>query len=93
MHSGSTRPNWTRLDPFLDPEGQPDTFDPENWAQNWVEPEKTGRVWPHYLTPEDPPALQPIYGPRSHFWVRSYIWHEGNWLLHFERTVWNVVIV
>ena len=29
----------------MDPEGQPDPFEPENWAQNRVEPEKTGRVW------------------------------------------------
>ena len=29
--------NPTQLDPFLDPEGQPDPFEPKNWAQNWVE--------------------------------------------------------
>ena len=38
----------TQLDPFLDPEGQPDPFEPKNWAQNRVEPQKSGRVWPHY---------------------------------------------
>ena len=35
--------NPTQLDPFLDLEGQPDPFEPKNWAQNWVEPKK--RVW------------------------------------------------
>ena len=33
----STLPNWTH---FLDLEGQPDPFEPENWTQNQVEPEK-----------------------------------------------------
>ena len=28
---------------------QPDPFEPKNWAQNQIEPEKTGCVWPHYL--------------------------------------------
>ena len=28
------------MDPFWDPEGQPEPFEPENWAQNWVEPKK-----------------------------------------------------
>ena len=36
-----------QLDPFLDPEGQPYPFEPENWAQNWVESNKTGQIWPH----------------------------------------------
>ena len=27
---------------MLDPEGQPDPFEPENWAQKWVEPQKNG---------------------------------------------------
>ena len=31
-----------QLDPFLDPEGQPNSFEP-NFEQNWVEPQKTGR--------------------------------------------------
>ena len=41
------------LNPFwgqpaqLDPEGQPYPFEPENWAQNWVESNKTGQIWPH----------------------------------------------
>ena len=35
----STLPNWTH---FLDLEGQPDPFEPENWTQNQVEPEKNG---------------------------------------------------
>ena len=39
--------NPTRLDLFWDPEGRPDPFEPDNWAQNWVEPEKTGRVCLH----------------------------------------------
>ena len=36
----STRPNWTRFSKY--PEGQPDPFEPKNWAQNWVEPKKNG---------------------------------------------------
>ena len=39
--------NLTRLDPFWDPEGQTDSIEPKKLAQNWVEPEKTGRVWQH----------------------------------------------
>ena len=35
--------NPTQLDPFLDPEGQPNSFEP-NFEQNWVEPQKTGWV-------------------------------------------------
>ena len=31
--------NPTRLDSVLDPEGQPNPFEPKNWAQNWIEPE------------------------------------------------------
>ena len=34
----------TRPNPFLNPEDRPDPFEPKNWAQNWVEPKKTGRV-------------------------------------------------
>ena len=30
------------MHPFLDSEGQPDPFEPENWAQNQVEPQKNG---------------------------------------------------
>ena len=28
------------MDPFLDPESQPNPFEPENWAQTRVDPEK-----------------------------------------------------
>ena len=30
----------TRLDPFLDPESQPNLFEPKDWAQNRFEPSK-----------------------------------------------------
>ena len=33
--------NPTQLDPFLDPEGQPDPFESQNYAQHWVESKKT----------------------------------------------------
>ena len=42
----------------MDPEGQPDPFEPENWAQNWVEPKKTGWVWPHLEGEPDPTGGQ-----------------------------------
>ena len=29
--------NMTQLNPFLDPQSQPDPLEPNNWAQNWVE--------------------------------------------------------
>ena len=29
--------------------GQPNTVEPENWTQNWVQLKKTGWVWPHYI--------------------------------------------
>ena len=54
MNGNKLKPKSPNLNPFLcqpdlflDPEGQPDPFEPENWVQNWVEPKKTGRVWPH----------------------------------------------
>ena len=39
--------NETQLDLFFDPEGQPNPFEPENWVQDWIEPQKKGRLWPH----------------------------------------------
>ena len=33
--------NMTQLNPFLDPQSQPDTLEPKNWGQNWVEHKKS----------------------------------------------------
>jgi len=35
--------NPTQLNPFLDPEGQPNTFELENWDES----KKMRQVWPH----------------------------------------------
>jgi hypothetical protein len=47
----------------MDPEGQPNPFEPENWAQNQVEPKKPGWVCPHYLAA----ALAQPHKPVSYF--------------------------
>ena len=40
--------NMTQLNPFLDPQSQPDLLEPKNWAQNWVEPNGSGLAALHW---------------------------------------------